>query len=530
MKPRPLFLSILALSASPAFALEPWVDALPIPPRIMVTPGNHEITLHMNEFTGKIHRDLPTTKQWGFEGTSPGPTIEVERDQPLTVHWVNDLPATHMLKAPVDEMVPQGAPDVRTVIHLHGAVVEQPSITDKLHDNDGWPDLWLAHGEQQIAQYNNPQNARTLWYHDHSMGSTGRNVAAGLLGTYVIHDDLERSLNLPSGKYDIPLVIQPKKLKADGSIDYVTTLTRENYGNAFFVNGKMYPYLDVEPRKYRFRLINASNARTVALKLLDASDLTSGGPAFHQIGSDSGFLADTVKLNDPAVANDPRLVLMPAERADIIIDFSQYAGKNFILHNNQKPDDSDSVVPLYQIMMFKVASTTSDADTSKIPAHIRDIARIDPATAVRSRQIALQDMVMGGVDMLTLNGKMWNDPVDDFATLGTTEIWELVNTQPDNHPFHVHLVDFQVLDRRNYDVNAFNKTGKVNYTATADLPLANEMGWKDTVRVTPGQVTRIIMKFGPTTGHYVYHCHILEHENMDMMRPYDVVAPAAPSR
>jgi spore coat protein A len=529
MKPTLTALAFLALSlSSTVHALEPWADPLPIPPRIVVTPNQHEITLHMNQFVGKAHRDLPAITQWGFEGVSPGPTIEVEKNQPLTVHWVSDLPSTHFLKAPVDEMAPPGGHDVRTVIHLHGAVVEQPSTSDKLHDNDGWPDLWLDHGEEQIAQYNNPQESRTLWYHDHSMGSTGRNVAAGLLGTYIIHDELERSLNLPSGNYDIPLVLQPKLLKPDGSINYVTTLTRENYGNAFFVNGKMYPYLDVEPRKYRFRIINASNARAVSLKLLDSSDLVSPGPAFHQIGSDSGFLADTVTLNNPAVADDPRLVMFPGERADVIIDFSGFAGKSFILHNNQKPDDTDSVVPLYQIMQFRVASAVTQIDTTVIPNHIREIKRLDPATAVRSRQIALQDMNMNGVDMLTLNGKMWHDPVDDFATLGTTEIWELVNTQFDSHPFHIHLVDFQVLDRRNYDVVEFNKSGKVNYTATAQSPLANEMGWKDTVRVTPGQVTRIIMHFGPFIGHYVYHCHILEHEDMDMMRPYDVVAPATP--
>lgn len=507
-----------------AHAFSPFVDALPIPPRIVVPQGQTELTIRMSQFTGKIHRDLPEIAQWGYNGSSPGPTIEVERDQAVSVHWINDLPTKHLLPRPVDQMDDPGMPDVRAVVHLHGAVVEQPNTTDKLHDNDGWPDLWLAHGEEQIARYGNPQSSRTLWYHDHSMGETGRNVAAGLFGAYIIHDSLERSLGLPSGAYDIPLLLQPRKLKADGSIDYVDTLSKENYGNAFFVNGKLYPFLEVEPRKYRFRIVNASNARTVALKLLEPN-LVTPGPLFNQIGTDSGFLADTVILNDPLSATSPRLELMPAERADVIIDFSAYAGKTFILNNNSKPDDPDGVVPLYQLMQFRVGTHVTEADTSHVPLHIREIKRLDPTTAVRTRRISFDEMNMNGVDMLTLNGKMWHDPIEDIVTLGTTEIWELVDPLVDSHPFHMHLVDFQVLDRRPFDVKAYLKTGQVTYTGGAVSPLANEMGWKDTVHVHPGMVTRIIMHFGPFTGHYVYHCHILEHEDMDMMRPYDVVAP-----
>ncbi len=532
MKAAHLFLALSLFPGFGAYAFEPFVDPLVIPPSIVVPPDQTDLTIHMRQFTAKFHRDLPARAQFGYEGMSPGPTIEVNRDQRVNVHWVNDLPDQHVLARPKDAMN-NGVPDVATVVHLHGAVVEQPNTTDKLHDNDGWPDLWFTHGAEQIAAYGNPQSARTLWYHDHAMGTTGRNVSAGLLGTYLIHDDLERSLNLPSGKYDIPLLLQPKKLKDDGSLAYEDTITKEHYGNAFFVNGVMYPYLDVEPRKYRFRVINASNARSVGLKLIDLSDLASPGPAFHQIGNESGFLADTVTLNDPSRADSGRLLLMPAERADIVIDFSEFAGRTFILHNNLKPDDTDGVVPLYQIMQFRVGTRTSSADTSRIPTHIRDVARLDPASAVRSRRITFEQMDMGGMPMLTHNGKMWHDPIDDYVTANTTEIWELVDTLPDGHPFHMHLADFQVLDRRPFDVEGFVKTGNIRYTGDAIAPLANEMSWKDTVRVSPGHVTRIIAHFGPILGHYVYHCHILEHEDMDMMRPFDVVPagdphPAAP--
>ncbi len=522
-----LFLSLLASIASPAIAqaFEPWVDQLPIPPRIVVPATQRDLTIRMTQFNGKIHRDFPEIPQWGYEGSSPGPTIEVERDQKLTVHWINALPTTHLLLKPKDSMTEAGAPDVRTVVHLHGAVVTQNSITDSLHNNDGWPDLWRKAGEEQISDYFNPQSARTLWYHDHAMGTTGRNVAAGLVGFYLIHDPLERSLNLPSGKYDIPLMIQSKLLKGDGSIDYVDTLQREHYGNSFFVNGKLYPYLDVEPRKYRFRVLNGSNARTVALKLLDTQNPQVPGPAFHQIGSDSGFLANTVLLNDPADENARRLVIMPAERADIIIDFSKFAGRSFLLHNNQLPDDHDGAIKIYQVMMFKVGSSVTKPDTSTIPTKIREITRFEAKKAQNTRRITFEEMEMNGAPMLTHNGKMWHDPISDFPVLGTTEIWELVNTLPDSHPFHMHLVDFQVLDRRDYDVEKFLKSREISYLKEAEAPNPNEMGWKDTVRVPPHQVTRIMMKFGPYTGHYVYHCHILEHEDMDMMRPFDVVAP-----
>ena len=240
---------------------------------------------------------------------------------------------------------------------------------------------------------------------------------------------------------------------------------------------------------------------------------------------DSGFLADTVLLNDPASPASPRLQLMPAERADIIIDFSGYAGRIFVLHNNLKPDDADGVVPLYQIMQFRVGNAVTQADTTKIPGHIREVPRLDPTNAARTRQITFEQMSMNGMPMLNLNGRMWKDPVEEIVTLGTSEVWELINTLPDSHPFHIHLVDFQVLDRRPFDVEAFVKNRSLKYTGEAVSPRANEMAWKDTAQVAPGMVTRVIMKFGPHTGHYVYHCHILEHEDMEMMRPYDVISP-----
>ena len=263
-----LFSLGLAPTSGPAAApTEPahFVDPLPIPKRLHVPPWG-EVTIKETQISAKIHRDLPPVAQWAYDGTSPGPTIEVERGQKLVVHWKNELPAKHIYPLPAHADVI--SPDVRTVTHLHGAVVSEPEIDqlvkgprDHSRDNDGWPDAWIVNGQEQIAEYPNNESARTLWYHDHAMGSTGRNVAAGLLGTYEIHDAYERSLHLPSGSHDIPLMFEPRQLNPDGTLSYTDDIGNEYYGNASEVNGKLWPYLEVEPRKYRFRLVNSSNAR-----------------------------------------------------------------------------------------------------------------------------------------------------------------------------------------------------------------------------------------------------------------------------
>jgi spore coat protein A len=504
-----------------------FVDPLPIPTRIQInSTSNPDLPITIDQISAQLHRDLPQTTEWGYNGTSPGPTIEVERGTSLRVHWQDHLPTTHVLPAPTGlGMAIMNMPDVRAVTHLHGAVVSQPTINDSAHNSDGWPDLWITNGQEQVAEYPNNQSARMLWYHDHAMGSTGRNVAAGLAGMYIIRDDYERSLNLPSGNYEIPLMIRSRGINGDGSLFYSSDIGNEFYGNAVEVNGKLWPFLNVEPRKYRFRIVNASNARTFAMKLTDLND-QSGGPAFFQIGSDGGFLENTATFNDPTDANSPRLTLAPAERADVIIDFSKYAGHSYVLDNNNL-DPGDNEIALPQIMVFNVGTAVTTPDTSSLPMKMAPIKKMKPADATVTRQIVFGQMTMpDGSTMLQLNGKDWNDPVTERPTLGATEVWELVDTLTDIHPFHIHLVNFQVLDRTPFDVDAFNATGKLNYTGPAEPPQPGETGWKDVVRVFPKYVTRIIMKFEPYAGHYVYHCHILEHEDMDMMRPFETVTPA----
>ena len=514
--------------------LPKFVDALPIPPRLILSGKNREATLRLSAFPAKLHRDLPAQIQWGYDGTTPGPTIEVERNRGVRIHWKNELPKTHIFPEPKGlgmggmDMpgMPMKMPDVRAITHLHGAVVSEPDPMNRAKNNDGWPDAWNVPGESQLAEYPNLQPAMTLWYHDHAMAATGRNVAAGLLGTYVIHDEYERSLNLPSGANDIPLMLISKGVHDDGSLYYTDDISAEFWGNVPSVNGKLWPYLDVEPRKYRFRVINASNARAYALNLVDAADGTPG-PAFAQIGSDGGFLAAPVFLNDPTDPTSPRLTLSPAERADLVIDFSKFAGKTFTLANHSHTADDEEFLP--EIMQFRVGKTLRKPDTSSLPKVMRAIPRLDPQAATETRRVVFDRVKHAdGSVMLMMNGKGWTDPVEEKPKLGATEIWELANTLIDVHPFHIHQVQFQVLDRRLFNVAEFLKSGALVYSAEPVPPAPNERGWKDTIKLSAQMVTRIILRFAPFPGFYVYHCHILEHEDMDMMRPFQIIAPPAP--
>jgi spore coat protein A len=541
-----MIIGFLSLGSQSSQTFEPFVDEIKAPPRLIVSKNQKDITIILSQFHTQIHRDFSAgLNEWGYNNSSPGPTIEVESGQSVRIHWKDELPTTHLFAKPRDidmampnmskwtsaqmdefmklhSMSTEPMPDVRNVTHLHGAVVTEYQPLDKTKDNDGWPDNYIVPGQEQVAEYGNNQSSRILWYHDHAIGETGRNVASGLIGMYLIHDKYERSLNLPTGDFDIPLIIEPRGVLGDGTLYYSSTIFKEYYGNSFFVNGKLYPFMNVEPRKYRFRVLNSSNARTVALKLFDMADQSISGPAFYQIGSEAGFLQNTVVLNDPGLPDENRLTLAPAERADIIIDFSKSAGHSFLLNNNARPDDPDASMPLPKVMMFKVLEKVSTPDTSVIPMVMKTIKRIDPKQAVVTRQIVFGTPTPDS-NMVQLNGKAWMDPIEERPKLGATEIWELIDTLRDTHPFHIHLVNFQVLDRRPFDTDDYLKTGRVTYTGPAESPHPNEMGWKETVRVERAMVTRIIMQFKPFTGYYVYHCHILEHEDMDMMRPFEVV-------
>jgi spore coat protein A, manganese oxidase len=524
--------------------LKKFVDALPVPGVIApsgILDGAPLFNVTMRQVKQKLHKNLPPTTVWGYNGLYPGPTFEVRRGEPIAVRWTNDLPSQHIL--PIDTTLhgdEPPTPEVRTVVHLHGAKV--------LPESDGYPEAWFTNGfgqtgpffETRTYHYPNDQAATNLWYHDHALGTTRLNVFTGLAGFYFIRDAVEDGLNLPAGAYEIPLLIQDRAFNADGSLFYPTQTpgdpeippvwVPEFFGDTVLVNGKVWPYLEVEPRKYRFRMLNGSNARFYHLTLNrsteDGVSLGQPGPAFHQIGTDGGLLPAPVTLSD--------LTMSPAERFDIVIDFSQEEGEFFVLNNDAPapfPDGTD-VVPA-EVMLFKVTKPLSQLDTSSLPRKLAGPTPLNPATAVKTRDLVLteQESVLTGSPVVGLINAPWMDPVTETPRAGSIEVWRIINTTGDVHPIHVHLVQFQILDRQAFDTTAY--PAALMFTGPRKQPPANERGAaKDMVQAFPGEVTRLIAKFDLPTGtrakrgdkfRYVFHCHILEHEDNDMMRPYDVV-------
>ena len=467
-------------------------------------------TMTMSAFRTRLHRDLPPTNVWGFNGSMPGPVIHVRRGQTVLVDWINNLPRRHFL--PIDHSI-HGAqtdvPDVRNVVHLHGGRVPATS--------DGYPEDWYTPGHSSLLTYPNQQRAATLWYHDHALGITRLNNLAGLSGIYIIHDEFEQSLNLPSGAFDIPLMISDRTFDANGQLNYPvsgkpgTPHIPEFFGETMLVNGRAMPYLTVEPRKYRFRILNACNARFLRLTL-------SSGQPFSQIGTDQGLAPAPVAVDG--------LLLVPSQRSDVIVDFSKQAGKQIVMKNDAPaPYPRGGAVVPPNVMQFRVTTSTTSKDTSAIPSKLLPFAPIDPSTAVKTRDLALIEHRDGlGTPIIDLlEDAHWSAPITEKPVINTVEIWNLVNATDDTHPIHIHLIAFQIIDRRRYADDFFLQEGKVVYSGPPEAPAPEEVGWKDVVRADPEKVTRVIAKFEGYTGRYVWHCHILEHEDNEMMRPFEVL-------
>jgi spore coat protein A, manganese oxidase len=497
-----------------------FVDPLPIMP--VAVPSGSQVApnrkvaplyrMRMTEIYRKVHRDLPPTRLWGFNGSVPGPTFDVRSGSPVLVDWINGLPAKHFL--PIDPTIHgarKGTPEVRTVIHLHGARV-QP-------DSDGYPESWYTPGDSARYFYPNQQRPTLLWYHDHALGIVRLNNFAGLSGLYVIRDAYESGLGLPAGRYEIPLVIQDRTFDEQGQLNYPTSGRPDRiwipdfFGNTLIVNGKAFPYLVVQPRKYRFRILNASNARFYGLTL-------SSGQQFYQIGSDQGLL--------PAPAPLHRLLIAPSERVDVIVDFSGYAGRRIELNNDAPaPYPAGGMVVPNQVMQFRVAHG-SGHDKSKLPARLASVERINPSLAVMTRKLRMVELddQYGRTLVNLLNYSYWQTAPSEKPVLNTVEIWKLINNTGDTHPIHIHLISFQIIGRRPFDPVKLDR-GRMVYTGPLEPPPAHEAGWKDTVRADPGYETTIIAKFEGYPGRYVWHCHILEHEDNEMMRPYEVLPASA---
>ena len=487
--------------------LQPFVDPLPRPQYarplgLRPDPANPKKQLPfyripMRPALVNVHRDLPPTRMWSYGGTVPGPTVEVQKGEAVLIDWPNELPAKHMF--PIDHTLmgaEAGKPEVRTVVHLHGA--KAPPISD------GYPENWYTPGNSVVYRYPNEQDAATLWYHDHAMGITRLNMMSGLFGLYIVRDDEEAKLSLPGGEYEVPLVLADRLFTEEGQLYYPVSNDKDSpwipefFGNAVLVNGKLLPFLEVEPRPYRFRVANFSNGRFYNLSL-------ANGEVFLQMGTDQGLISQPLELKT--------VFLAPAERCDVLIDFTRHAGDQFSLRNG--------VVDVMQFRVARMAASTAQP----LPAVLRSVPAVLESEAVRTRFLTLEedDDAFDGPMVHLLNGMRWHDPVTEQPKVGSTEIWAFLNMTDDSHPIHLHLVRFQILDRRSFDDVEYFRHKKIRYTDEPVSPSPGERGWKDTVQAHPKMVTRIIVRFEGYVGRYVWHCHILEHEDNEMMRPFEIL-------
>lgn len=474
--------------------VEPFRVPLPVPP--VLKPVRTGATTDYYEVTQKATKQeiLPglKTEVWGYNGIFPGPTLEARTGRRVVVRQHNELP-------------------VPVVVHLHGGRTPPES--------DGYPtDFILPKGQDHGShrhgghasmgesasrgfkdyEYPNEQRAATLWYHDHRMDFTGPQVYRGLAGMYVLRDEVEEDLPLPKGEKEVPLVISDRTFLEDGSLYYpsldpslrgepgtLATSINGFFGDTILVNGVPWPLMEVSNTLYRFRTLNASNAHVYELA---PDPPPPGGKAFVQVGSDGGLL-------EAPVAHD-RVLISPAERFDLVVDFSRYPVGTEITLKNLMGEGSTG-----EVMRFVVARR--EAEDSAVPEELADdLAFPDPDEAETTRGFFF---VAGGSwgGMSSINYRTFDpDRVDARPKLGSTEIWDL-SADP-SHPVHLHLVHFKVISRN------------------GGPPGPYDAGWKDTVYIPAGEV-RVVARFEDYRGRYVFHCHNLEHEDMMMMANFEVV-------
>jgi len=401
------------------------------------------------------------TTIWGYNGLYPGPTIKARSGRRVVVRQTNHLPESMS-------------------IHLHGGHTPPSS--------DGHPYDLIEPGGSKDYDYPNNQIPTTLWYHDHAVDNTGRHVYLGLAGFYLMTDDLESELGLPSGENEVPLMIQDRLFNADGSWNYPLndqTLVTGVLGDKLLVNGVIQPYFEVGRQLMRFRMVNGSNARSYRLAL-------SSGDPLIQIGSDGGLLSKPVRRSS--------INLAPAERIDVLIDFTRTRpGASVMLKNTLGTEPS-----LTDVLEFRVVREETGDNT--IPSALRPVELIPESAAVRTRTFILAQEPINGRMLWSINRKLFDPAVVDFnPRLNDVEIWEFINNSYDTHPIHIHDIEWQILD------------------INGRRPPAGDDGWKDVFPVPALGSMRVIGKFVDLTGVYVFHCHKLEHEDHAMMAQFEVM-------
>lgn len=485
-------------------------------------------TLHVKEAMHTFHPELPAQKIWGYDGMLPGPTFVERYGVPTMVRIYNELPALS---------VGFGSPEISTHLHnLHCGSESDGFTGDYFSSTKYGPTITSAgayrdhHYPHCYAGYDNPlytatngdprEALGTLWYHDHREEYTAPNCYKGLVGAYLLFDEIDsgneldtnpKALRLPSGvgKYDIPLTVQDLQFDSGGYLAYDQFSTKGILGSKFAVNGKIQPYFTVERRKYRFRLINSSLARFYEFYLATGTG-TGSNQTFTYIANDGNLL--------PAPLTARSVQISPAERADIVVDFSQYpTGTRLYLVNRliqidgRGPEDATVnirdangalVASGTQILRFDVGALPATPDMSQVPALLRPLPPINQAEVVKTRSWEFDKTN----EVWTVNGKIFD--VETPAAIvkrGTAEIWVLKGKGSWHHPVHIHLEEFRILSRNGRP------------------PPVHERGRKDVVVLAPGEEVRVFIRFRDFVGKYMMHCHNLTHEDHAMMVRFDVV-------
>ncbi|EJD35136.1 Cupredoxin [Auricularia subglabra TFB-10046 SS5] len=456
---------------------------LPIPPLAQPvatytnsTTGNvieyYEMTIEKFALqTYPASQGFQATNYVGYNGTAPGPTFRVTKGREAVVRFtnLNDRPS---------------------VIHLHGSFSRAPF--------DGWAEDTLPPNTHKDYYYPNRQDARTLWYHDHAIGITAVNAYYGQAGFYILEDpEQEARLGLPQGEYDIPLMLAGKQFLRSGQLLSPEDERDSLYGDVITVNAQPWPFLLVEPRKYRFRLLDASISRTFKLYMV-ASGRPNQRVPFSVVGSDSGLVSTTT--------NTTSLVIAMAERWDVVIDFAPFIGQNVTIMNERDFQKNPDYAATDRVLQFRVGQTASSLANNNLPTQLLTL-NLPAAPATVDHKFTFERKH----GMWLINGVGFEDVPNRILAKpqrGDTERWTLENKSGGwSHPIHIHLVDFQIIGRSG------GRELVENYERVA---------LKDVVYLEENEEVDVIARYAPWDGVYMFHCHNLVHEDHDMMAAFNV--------
>jgi FtsP/CotA-like multicopper oxidase with cupredoxin domain len=475
-----------------------WIDPRPPATDAPVSIGIDYYPSHMRQVPQPILPGLPPTVIWGYQGITPGPTVHVQQGRPVIMRHFNDMAEQH-------PVLRYGRP--QTSVHLHG--------NQSLPQHDGYANDTTDFGQYKDYWYPSFHEASTLWYHDHGVHHTASNAYMGLAAQYHVHDAVERASGLPlrgptdqfGNPYDVPFILRDALFDSNAQLIFDDHDQSGAFGDVNLVNGVPWPGMRVEPRQYRFRILDAAASRSYELWL--------------SVKGSSTRLPLTVVATDDGIMEIAKattsLRIGMAERYEIVIDFSQLAGRTLRL-NNQSPDNNIDFATTDAVMEFQVGTTVSNpANNATVPGKK---LRSRPATMALAPTPAMPRRSLEFKrenGEWTIDGKTWADViasgfVADLAEpkLNAVEVWTLSNPHGGwFHPVHIHLIDFKLLSR----------TGGRN--AVQDF----EQGPKDTVYLGENETATLIASFGPQVGRYMLHCHNLVHEDHDMMHQFWVRPP-----